>query len=82
MEALSNWVFIKPDEKEKQTDSGIIIPTTAKALSHVSQGVIIHTGRGCLTVSVGLSVTYPTSAATELPDGLVAIREENIFLQS
>jgi chaperonin GroES len=57
MEAFPNQVIIIPDEAEKITAAGIIIPESSRNKS-VNTGVVKSVGEGVEGISVGDKVIY------------------------
>lgn len=85
---LSDRVLVQPEEAEEKTDSGIIIPDTAK--EKPQQGKIVAVGPGKvengtkidMSVSEGDTVLYGKYAGTELTlDGeeYMIMRESDIL---
>ena len=81
---LADRVLVKPVEAETKTDSGIIIPDTAK--EKPQKGIVAAIGPGKkdepLTVKVGDTVLYGKYSGTELKfDGeeYLMMRESDIL---
>lgn len=81
---LADRVIVKPAEAEEKTQSGIIIPDTAK--EKPMQGEVVAVGNGKkdepMTVKVGDKVLYGKYSGTEInfgDDKYLIMRESDIF---
>lgn len=81
---LHNRVLVIPDEKEKKTKGGIIVPDTVK--NTPNQGKVYASGPGYkgveTTVKAGDKVMYQKNAGTEIEiegKSYLLMREEDIF---
>ncbi len=84
IQPLTDWVLIKVDIAEEESEGGIIIPDTVK--EKPQKGIILAVGKGRkdepMTVRIGDLVLYGKDMGTEITmdgiDGLI-IKESNIF---
>lgn len=81
---LSDRVLIKPAEAEQKTQSGIIIPDTAKEKPMEGEVVAVGTGKKDepMTVKVGDRVLYGKYSGTEISvddQKYLIMRESDIF---
>ncbi|MFC1872187.1 co-chaperone GroES [Chloroflexota bacterium] len=88
LQPLSNWIVVKPIEKEEKTKSGIFLPDTAK--ERPQEGKVLAVGPGRVTdegkriemdLKIGDIVVYSRYGGTELKVEAASGTEEVIMLK-
>src|SRR5512140_1650010 len=79
---MGNRVVVKREEREKQSEGGIIIPDAAQ--KSVGRGKVVavslnRTGGDAGAVNVGDVVAFNRFAGHDLEDGLVVLSDEDIL---
>lgn len=66
IEPLNDRVLVKPDPKREMTDSGIIIPDSAKEhYVDLKWGVVVRVSKKVPEIKEGLRVQFPATAGQE-----------------
>lgn len=76
--AYSDRVVVKVDERPKQTASGIVIPDKVKG-GKIGLGYILAKGPQAQGVQVGDRVSFQTSGAHEVEEGVVSLNVDYIL---
>ena len=74
---LGSRILVKPDEVKKITDGGIIIPETSEEKSRI--GSVLSVGKNVTKIHVGDRILYGKFAGAELKEGLLIVKEEDVF---
>ena len=84
LKPVSNRVVIRPDAKKKETESGIIKPSSVVAKTKQLTGEVIAVGDGRpgepMIVKKGDVVMFGEHDGTEIGDGLLIMEEHRILI--
>lgn len=77
---LGDRILVKPDPAEEKTESGLIIPDSAK--DKPVRGTVVAVGPAAPSVKEGSKVLYGEHAGTEIlldKESFLVMREEQLF---
>ena len=83
LKPVSDRVVIMPDEQEKQTESGILLPKETIRANTIMTGKVVAVGNGKpgqkMFVKKGDIVMFPKNSGTTISGGLIIINEPTIL---